>query len=320
MKIFFRKGLSAILLGGILIGVLVGGCRPAGGEPVEPTLTLPTIIELTAGLATPQILETPTKTAMKTPPVRLDLTPTQPATIQPPVAKTQVDPPVLSPSLSMLDPIQIRSPGMNSKVVSPIIVEAQWMVGEAANAIRMEVWGENGVLLARQVVDPARLTAPGDHLVESIDFEISTESQDVWLIIGLDDAPNSPLAVNSIPIKLLASGEPIQTDPTWQAKTIDIQQPAPDVVVAGGEIAVSGLANLPTGQLLKLQVLGPGGKLLSQGLLAIEGAPEDGYKPFATRLFYSVDQLLPARLVVFSELVQSGIVHYLSSVPITLVP
>lgn len=314
------KGMAVRFLVFFLPVVLLCGCGLANDGQINSLLTPQLTTEYANVLETMPAQEAPTATIQKSlfsTPISTQL---RQLTPQPPVKKKPVDPSALPQSLLVLDPIQIRLPGVGSIVVSPIAIEAQFLTIEAANALRVELRSEDGTLLVRKLIDPARLAAPGDRLVDFIEYEISTDSLDAWILLALDDAPDSSLAINSIPVVLSATGTAQLNSSDWQAKSIDIQQPVSETQVSSGELTVAGLTNLDSGQPLKFQLLGTGGRLISQGLVEIGGLPVDEFKPFSARLSYSLDQPTQARLVVYSELGQSGVVLHLSSVSIMLDP
>jgi hypothetical protein len=309
-----------VILVTLALSALLCGCWSEAKEQSSSIGSPQPAADAVSAVKAPNGLQTPTFVELEQPAFALVPTQSVQPTQQPLADKKLIDPSVAPQSLLVLDPVQIRLPGVGSTLVSPISVEAQFSTGEIANAIRIELRREDGTLLTRSVIDPARLAPPGDHLNELVDFEISDHSLDAWLIIGVDDAPNSPLAVNSLPLVLSASGTSQPTPSAWQAKSIDIQQPTPRAEISSGFVTVSGLTSLEPGQLLKAQLLAQDGKVIGQGLAEIDGSPGDQFKPFTIRLLQSVKQPTQARLVVFSELGQSGIILHLASIPVTLSP
>jgi hypothetical protein len=294
------------------LAVALNGCRPAAQNRPEFGLDSQmtpqaTALRVTSSSPNPSVTPTPPLTASPTP----SLTATQ-ARITPT--------PTPSQSLLTLDPIQIRSPGVNSIVTSPLAVLAQLSFDGSVNSIRIELHAQDGALLVRKVIEPARLGLPGKDLVESMAYEIDLKPVNGWIVIGMDEAPDYPVAVNAVPIQLLPTGKAQITPPTWQAKTIDIQTPGAGVAISDGLIRIAGLTSLEAGQPLKIQLLAPGGKVIGQSLAVIGGNPTDEFKPFSANLSYAVETQTAARLVVFSELGQTGVVLHLASLPILVSP
>ncbi len=220
----------------------------------------------------------------------------------------------------VLDPIQIRSPGAMSIVTSPISLNVQFAMDGAGKILRIGLYSEDGKLLVRKVFDWKRVTALGGSLHDLIDFEIPNPSQNGLLNIQVEDTLGLLLAVNSTSLVLRSSGVPQINPPEWQAKVIDIQQPAPNAQINGGMLAVSGLTSLEIDQVLKVQLLSLDGKVLGQRLAGIRGSPEDEFKVFTSQVPYITEQGVPARLIVFYDDSQFGQTTHLTSLPVTLNP
>jgi hypothetical protein len=305
-----RNRTSILLL--FVLAVLLVSCRSAAQKQVKPSLTPWPVAQATDVLAISSGSDIPAETAVQHP---------VPSPTWLPVASvTPISPSASPQSLQVLDTIQIRLPGAGSTVISPISVQAQFTSEETVNSIRIELHGEDGKLLVRKVIDPARLYPLDAPFTDLIEFEIAAQSLDGWLIVGLDDAPDYPLAVNSLPLVLLSSGIARINPATWQAKSIDIQQPGPSAESSDGIISVAGLTSLEIDQLLKVQLLAPGGKVIGQSLAEIGGKSTDQFKPFTAQLAYNVEERTAARLIVFSELGETGVILHLASLPVFVSP
>jgi len=223
-------------------------------------------------------------------------------------------------SLLVLDPIQIRSPGAGSNVISPIPIEVQFASGRAGNSIRIELYGKDGRLLARKLLASKGLALPGDTLTVQIEYEISAESENGWLVIGVDEAPGVPAAVNSTTLTLLSSGPAVFNPSTWQAKWIDIQEPVYGAHSSNGLLTVSGLTRQNAANPLKLRLISSGGRIISQAVAKIYDSPGAEFMDFTAQMVFNVKQPTQAWVVVYTDSNPAEVVTHLASLLVTLTP
>ncbi len=211
-------------------------------------------------------------------------------------------------------------------MISPIRLEINFQLDPATALVRIELRRPDGVLLARKLLDGSRLDPPGDLLIDALEFEIAEPTSRAWLIVAVEpkrkteNQPVYPLAVNSADLTLSSTGPARLAPPSWQAKTIDIQQPAAEASISGGILQVSGLTNLDPDQPLKVQIVDQNGKLISQRLAGIHGAAQDEFKEYSTEIAYQIRQPVLARVVVFRDDPETGIVLHLANQPVQLRP
>jgi hypothetical protein len=297
------------------ISLIYGCSTPAVDQTVSPAHITPTILNPPSPTAPPPIVE-----RKHTPPPTSTLTPLPATATESPGSKEiSVTTPDLTSKI-VLDPIQIRSPGDGSFVVSPIPVEIVLTTNLPVKRMRLELIDEVGKLRARQVIDLSDEPPPGDLFTIQLEFEIPGDSQSGLLVVSLDDEPLQPLAVNSTGITLKTDGAPEIPLPEWQPKAIDIQQPVDNQTISGGVLTISGLTSLDPALPLKIQIIAQNGGIVGQRLVLPSGSSGDAFKPFATEIQYQITQETPARLIVFQDAEPGGTVTHLASLPIILTP
>lgn len=211
-------------------------------------------------------------------------------------------------------------------MTSPIKIEVNFQLDLSDNLIRIELRRPDGVLLARKLLAGSSLITEDGLLSDQIEFEIAEPTGRAWLIVivepkrKIENQPLSPLAVNSSELWLSSTGPARLLPPAWQAKAIDIQQPASGASITGGVLSVSGLTRLAADQPLKVQLVDQNGKLIGQRLAGIQDTDQAGFKNFSTEIAYKIHQPIPAWVVVFRDDPQAGVVIHLASQPVLLNP
>jgi hypothetical protein len=314
----------SILVVFCLAGALCG-CGPSTTQyagRVTPSLSSRTDV-FTTSTPRPNPIPTSTPHKLSISPLpsntQTDRTPVS-ASTSTPDRKMLVGPTAPLQSLLVLDPIQIRSPGEDSKVVSPIPLELQLAPGSEGKLLRIELRGEDGTLLMRKIIDLKLLEATGYELVDQIDFEIPGPSRKGLLIVQIEQSATFPLAINSANLVFLSSGEAQITPPSWQPKAIDIQQPAPGGEGSDGMITIAGLVHLDTAQPLKVQLISESGKVVGQRLAGVSGSSSDSFRPFIAQVPYQVDQRTQSRVIVYRDDGPNGEITHLASLPVVLNP
>lgn len=286
-----------------------------------PTTALYTPTKTSAAVATLAVLpadrpgQRTTSTALPSPTWK----PTSAPPIRTPPGKAPTASQTTSQSLLALQPIQIRSPGSGSQVLSPLSLEVQFAPGEAGQRIRIELYGQDGILLVRKLFERQRLPASGLY-ADKLEFESAASPRAAFLVVALDNPAGIPLAASAVDIDLLVAGNPRLRQAGSQAEAIVIQDPAPQAKVAGGLLSISGMTSLDPASPLKVQVIDPAGKVLGQRLAKIEQDQAGPFRPFAAQVPYQVDDETNAWVIVFRDLPPGGQILFLASQPVQLKP
>jgi hypothetical protein len=217
-------------------------------------------------------------------------------------------------------PIQIFWIGERSKVASPIQVIAR-LTSRVGKVARVELYGEDGRLLARQVRTYQNIPWHVAGINVELPFEISVAAEVGRLVISVEDIYGRLIDLNSVNLILLSAGE-TELNPTtalWQR--IVIEEPGPNALIQGGVLLVSGLAKPDGDQPLRAMLLAEDGRVLGQRLVGVDqpGAP-GAYGAYFAEVPYTVQELTPARLIVSED---GGILSqysHLSSIEVMLSP
>lgn len=324
-------------LAGILLVVLLASCSNSGNNIPTPLPEeyLPTAIALTleaSGVLTAPQAASPTAVNTLAATAAPSATATQPAL--PSDTPTPL-PPSATPTAIVLLPAQptptfpafipeariaIFRLGELSKVRSPLQVTIQISRG-AVGPLRVELLGENGRLLARQVKTlPANFSGQSTEIAFKIDFEIPATAEVGRLVVTTQDAKQRLLAVNSVNLILMSIGEPELNPASALFEPLVIQQPAPKTLIQGGVLMLTGVARPDSDKPLRVQLVAEDGRVVGQRLAAVVRDPSGGYGPFAVDVPYSVSSLTPVRLIVYEDGEGISPIAHLTSMEVVLSP
>jgi hypothetical protein len=225
-----------------------------------------------------------------------------------------------SPSAQHEEAVVIQIPGPASKVVSPLRIQAQ-VQAEPGAQVRVEILGEDGRLLAREIKLIRGIYKAGfASLQMDLEFEISAPAEAGRLKISVDDPLGRTTALNSIPLVLLSLGDADILIPGSQGSAILVDQPGPQAQAQGGKLAVTGLARLAKGQPMMARLVSPEGSELGARLVGFSQGEEGEYAPFAVEIPYRVAEPIEALLVVWAGGSSLQDIIYLTSLEVTLAP
>ena len=270
-----------------LLGLLVA-CSPATQSPVPtpyPPDYLPTVIALTADAANVAA----TQTAFASLPDELPtdipaptLSPTPRATF------TATTIPGHKPAA-----IQILSPGPMSKVVSPITLRMNIVVGESQKA-QIDLYAEDGSLLSRSV-KKVPLSGEGVPQTIKIPFEIRAAAEVARISVSTTDKSGRIQSLNSVRVLLLSTGDNEITTPGNPDEPIGVFSPTVKESASGGVLNVRGDVWPFNLNPVLFELIGPDGKSLGLRILTI-----DQLNPqlFRTTIPYRVSEPTMARLSI----------------------
>lgn len=311
-----------------LVMLLACGCNYVAATTV-PT-TLPTDAILTAialtveaqgalasneGAALPAAVtqtqgDVPTKTVALTPTVTATPSPTQqptkPATRQPPA---QIPYAV----------IQILIPGPTSRLVSPFLVKAVVRV-EPENTVLIELFGEDGRLLLREVRNYSVERRQQITLGVEVDFEIAAVAEVGRLQISVVDEFNRLVSVNSTDLILLSLGKADVNPSNDLLENIVINAPEERMLIQGGSIRVAGLARLRTDQPLLIELETTDGKIVGTRQVGVTPVPGSTHGTYAIDVPYQVSSPTETRLKIWMPGDRIPGIIYLSSLEVLLSP
>jgi len=321
------------LLLSLLLVILLSSCSALTSSDlptIMPSEYIPTAIALTVqakGINIPsetQSLETMQPIAG----TQTEMTTTAPApptpTTVPPMPTSTPTPwdAALTPISSLGIPygrIQIISPGPLSKVTSPFLMKA-FLVPGATGVVKMELLGEDGRLLMREirVYDiPAGVQVT---VGLEMKFEISAVAETGRVQVSVEDEYKRTVALSSVDVVLMSLGEADLNPPGDLLEDIVIQEPAPNALIQGGTMRVSGLARKRTQQPLMIELQTSDGKIVGTRQVAVNGSSDGHHGTFMIDVPYMINTPTKARLVVWESGEHIPGIAHLSSLEVLLSP
>lgn len=215
--------------------------------------------------------------------------------------------------------IQIYRLGELSKVVSALDVSLRLTCGYA-KVVRIELYGEDGRLLARDVRTYNKVPWEAARIGMSLDFEISAAAELGRLVISAEDPNGRLIEVNSMNLILLSQGITELNPASGLQQRIIIQDPVEKTLIQGGKLIISGRARPETTQPLRVMLVGEDGRILGQRLAGVTTVVPGDYGTFLAEVPYSVSEVMPALLTVFEEGGTMSEISFLTSLNVVLAP
>lgn len=287
----------------LLYFVWLSGCGSFGSAAELPTLIpedqLPTVIAMTA-----EAMVTPSSTPEGTPTTKPTevLLPEESDASTSSADATQAtqagaaDPLPTSESPIPAADIAIFNPGPLSKVVSPISLVA-YVVPGADDRARLELWGEDGRLMYRKIFN-FTTPNPQGRLVTKFGFEIPGVAETGHLSIQTQDEYGRVMALASIDLILLSSGESDISMASDTLATIVIQSPGDKELIQGEKILVEGLARTASEQPLFVELVAADGRVLGSRLAGVIPTEKGEHHSFATEIPFQITAPTWVRVIV----------------------
>jgi hypothetical protein len=215
--------------------------------------------------------------------------------------------------------IQINRLGELSLVTSPIKVTLH-LTERIVKVVRIELFGENGRLLARHVKNFDDIPWGANQFTQNLEFEINAAAELSRLVVSVEDRFGRITDVNSVNLVLLSTGmtELHPANALWQR--IIIQEPQSKGLVQGGKLIVSGRARPNSNQPLRVLLITEDGKIVGQRLAGVTITIPGDYGNFITEVPYTVSDLVFALLVVYEDGKPISDISHLSSTEVILAP
>ena len=277
------------------------------------TPTSTSTLEATATITTTKALA-PTLTSTTTITATDVQTSENPVQIDVPVPQSEILPPEIPEAR-----VQIYQLGDLSMVTSPIVVSAR-LTSKVGKVIRIELFGEDGRLLARQVRTFENIPWHVAKVGANLEFEISVAAEIGRLVISVEDQFGRLVDINSVDLILLSSGATELNPASALLQRIIIQEPGVNTLIQGGNLIVSGRARPNEDQPLKVQIITEDGRVIGQRLAGISIPIPGDYGQFAAEVPYTVSELTPALLIIYEDGGQLSEISHLASLNIILAP
>ena len=199
--------------------------------------------------------------------------------------------------------LSIRSPGPQSRVTSPIRLDARAHTG-AKGLVRVELLGEDGRLLFREI---RKITdGPGIpfDLAMLIDFTIPAVSEAARLQISVDDDFDRPVALASTDLILLSIGDPDLNPGDDGLEPYAVFSPLPNAAVSGGMLKLSGKVRPFNTSPIIAEIITDEGAVVGMKVFGPEypaGGWNGDFLPYTLEIPFSVTKERGARLVLRQE-------------------
>ena len=239
---------------------------------------------------TPTITRTPTRTRIPTRTRVPSRTPT--ITLTPTITNTPTPPP---PQTAIL------RPGLLSRVVSPIQAEINVIPGEDG-MVRIELIGEDGRIIVRQVLDYRNYRGRSITIYPQIPFEIQAMAETARLQVITQDRFGRIITLMSVDVVLLSLGRAEIYPPLVTQEPYIVRFPLEGQVVSGGVLWISGLARPVNSSPILIELVDENGAVLTTKLLTVEPpVGELSHTPFEVEIPYRVTTSTPVRLTFRQE-------------------
>jgi hypothetical protein len=324
-----RRGLAWLVLFSFLAVQVLTGC--GGGVSLSnlftatltpsPTVTLtPSFTPSSTETASPNpATATPTETATETHTRTPSRTPTASATITPGPSPTRTrtstatriptrtrtpsktptvtkTPTITNTPTPAAPRLYISRPGLLSRVTSPIQAEVYAVPGEDG-LVRVELIGEDGRLIARQVKNFSQYAGRSIAFYPEIPFEIQTAAETARLQVTTNDRAGRVVYQNTVEVVLLSVGRSEVFAPALTQEPIILRFPEEGGVISGGTLLVSGLARPVNDQVLTLELVAENGAVIQTKQFTVEPpTPEISHSPFFLEVPYQVSEPTNVRL------------------------
>jgi len=280
----------------LLMGSLLAGCKPstnqtptAGTEPfAEETTQTPEAL-LTPGETSelPQTTEALSTVNALTPIVVEQ--PTMQATgVASPAQQGQKYPPAL---------LQVEKPGEMSRISSPILVSANVYPGDKG-LVNVQLIGEDGRLMADQLLQLSTTETGWKSLATRIQFEINSAGESALIVVSTRDGYDRRIAQVSVPVILLQVGESEIENPTFFTQPVVLSSPVNGGFARNGSLHIEGQVHLLNENPIIIELISQTGGIVANKAIMVKSITGQDYAPFATDLEYAVSQRTPVRLVI----------------------
>jgi hypothetical protein len=338
---FFPKRLKSILLLYLVIlaGLLVSGCQ-AGGMPGSRLLTPIGQAPVNTATNEPSLLPGPKETLAPSPSLEVTLLaemtatpePSLTATLAPTITQTIIDDstPTFGPSptrtrtptrtpfpsrtpiasrtptitLTSTPPsawMRLQRPGMYSKVVSPIKIEALISPGDDGY-VYVELTGEDGRMVTRQTLDFRAYLNRHFYIAPEIPFEIKAASEIARLVVRVEDRFQRPINICSVDLVLMHLGKnEIYPQPIPQEPYL-VRSPRSGSIIQGGVLQINGLARMVNDQPIQFDLIDAQGQIVGSTDLDLSQPYGDlSHIPFNVYIPYAVEEPSDVRLVIYQQ-------------------
>jgi hypothetical protein len=172
-----------------------------------------------------------------------------------------------------------------------------YIAPRAAGLTFVELYGEDGRLMARNVLRSVNYDNQFDKVLVELPFETNAAAEVGRLQISTQDEYGMLQAVKSVHLMLLSVGDSIITNPEYLRESVALVEPPLLHSISGGEVIVQGKMQVFNDLPVVLELVDRQGQVVGSRMISV--GPADGkYYAINTNLSYQVTQYTPIRLVI----------------------
>lgn len=297
-----------------VIALTIQANQALSPQPDATTTDVPTLVAPTSDATssrTPYLSPTWTGTPTTTRPPRSTTTPTR--TPSPTITPTASDTP--RPEIP-LAAIRIQRPAPLSRVTSPLEVNAVLETG-AGGVYRLELLGEDGRLLTRQVLEYSGVRV---NTSVNLEFEIPGVAETGRLQVYTLDQFGRFIALSSSNVILMSVGQDEYNTSADLRERVFIQRPDPEDLIVGGSLSIFGKAWPNETEPLLVELIAENGAVVGQRLVSVQAQEGEDYGIFEAEIPYQVNEPTPVRLTIYEDIDRIPGKTHISTLEIILNP
>lgn len=214
-----------------------------------------------------------------------------------PTPRRTPTPTITTPPSPPLAALRILRPGALSRVVSPIFLEASVIAG-ADGVVRVELVGEDGRTLYRQVLRYGMPAGARFVITASVEFEIPLVAETGRLQVSTEDSAGRPIALSSVELVLLSVGSNELNPAPPPLEPFNLLKPQPGQVISGGVVEVGGLVRPVSKEPIVLELIDNQGAVISSRQILAPPTENGSAAPLTATIPYQVKAATPVRLVI----------------------
>jgi len=214
--------------------------------------------------------------------------------------------------------ISILSPGGSSFLTSPISLSAE-ITPEPQGMVRVTLTSRNGDLLARQLMRLDGSSISPIVCNTEIPFEIPSYQTEALLTLAIQDEDFRTVAIRSVLVTLVSTGEPTLHPPVSKDPWLDITHPQSGEEVSGGELEISGSVTPISNRPISFELVSDSGRVIGSSQLSVITPDEE--LDFEVTLYYSyIKETTNVRFVIRQNFYPYDEAAILDSVILSVAP
>jgi hypothetical protein len=194
--------------------------------------------------------------------------------------------------------LNINRPGPGSKLISPILINAFAYPGDE-NKVTVQLYGEDGRLMANQLIKLQDSETGWVSFSTQIPFEINSAAESASLVLVTYDGYGRRIALINVPLILMQIGESGSESTGFQYQPFYLTKPTNASAISGGNLSIQGYAHPYNLNPLIIELVKENGAILTSKIIPIKAAaPNENYSSFSADIAYTVSETTPVRMTI----------------------